>query len=134
MEKLLLQQRIQSNLQEKRVERVRRTQQRQEQLEDALREVTAAKLRALETIEEELEKCRVRLDQAGNLSQDLVEAHRQELRDALDTLHDRKRRIREKSARTYQRALRILRGNPSVQTKDFSEALSSIKRLEKDPK
>ena len=134
VEKLLLQQRIQTNLQEKRVERVRRTQQRQAQLEDALREVTTAKLHALETIEEELEKCRARLDQATDLGQELVETHRQELRDALDTLHDRQHRIREKSARTYQRALRILRGNPSVRTKDFSEALSAIKRLDKDPK
>ena len=42
---------------------------------------------------------------------------------------DRQAIIRSRTAGTYRRSLRILRGNPSANTREFGEALEALREL-----
>lgn len=130
VEKLLLQNRVQEELQGLRDARTQRSQKRQARWEDALRRRTAAKLEALETIAGALETCRNHLDNLPDLAEAALAERRADLDEAICRLRRRESVIRSREPRSYRRSLRILRGNPSAAAKEFGEALESLRRLD----
>jgi len=119
VEALLLHSRIQAELQEQRQARAERKLRRQERWENTIQRRAAAKLESLSNIAETLESCRAKLPE------DLHD----ELDEALDLIRRRKDAIRARTARTYQRSLRILRANPSAVAREFQEAMESLRGL-----
>lgn len=129
VEKLLLQSRVQEELQELREARTRRAQKKQARWEEALRRRTAAKLDALETIADALCTCRDHLDGLPDLTEAALEERRAELEEAIGRIRRREAVLRAREPRHYRRSLRILRGNPSAIAKEFGEALESLREL-----
>lgn len=129
VEKLLLQNRLEAEREQRRNVRAQRAQERREALEASLRRRTTAKLEALRNLEEVLENCRAHLEEAKDLTQETLEKRRGELTEALDWIHSREESVRSRTARTYQRALRILQANPSAKARDFGEALETLRKL-----
>lgn len=111
-------------------ERLSRSRKWKEQLEENLRRRTSAKLQALRTISDTLERTLDHLEESADLTGDTLAQRRAELTGLLEHLHDREASIRTRTAQTYRRALRILRANPSAKAKkDFSEAMESLRKL-----
>lgn len=129
VEKLLLQNRIEAELQEQWEARAERKLRRQEALEESLRRRTGAKLEALRTIADALETCRDHLEEIPELTGEALEARRADLTEAIEKVRDRQAAIRARTARTYQRSLRILRANPSAIAEEFEEAMDALRKL-----
>ena len=130
LDKRLLQIRVEAELEEQRQAREERRDRRQERLEDSLRRRTEIKLDILDTISDALETCRNHLSDIPDLTEDALEARRVELNEIIEKVRDRKSSIRARTARTYQRSLRILRANPSAKArKELSEALETLRKL-----
>ena len=116
LEKRLLQSRVESELEER--------------LEDSLRRRTEVKLDILNTISDALETCRDHLSDIPDLTADALAERRADLNEAIEKVRDRKAAIRARTARTYQRSLRILRANPSAKARqELSEALDALRKL-----
>lgn len=129
LEKRLLQLRVEAELEEHREARAVRRERRQTRVEAALRRRTAVKLDILHAISQALEEGRDKLEEAA-LSPEALAQHRAELTEALERTHTREQLIRARSAKTYRRSLRILRGNPTAIAKEFSEALDALRKLD----
>jgi hypothetical protein len=130
VEKLVLQTRLESELQEQRDARTERKQRRQEVLEENLRRRTAAKLEVLHTISDALETCRDHLADVPDLTGEALEDRRAEISELIKKVHVREYAIRARSAKTYRRSLRILQANPTaVARKELREALETLRSL-----
>ena len=129
VEKLLLQDRIEAELQERREARAERKVRRQEVVEESLRRRTKAKLEALRTIAGALETCRDHLSDIPDLTGEMLEERRADLTEAIERVRDREAAIRARTARTYQKSLRILRANPSAIAREFGEAMDTLRKL-----
>ena len=130
LEKRLLQSRVETGLEEQRQAREERREQRQERLEDSLRRRAEVKLDILDTISDALETCRDHLADIPDLTADALAERRADLTEAIEKVREREAAIRVRTARTYQRSLRILRANPSAKArKELSEALEALRKL-----
>jgi uncharacterized membrane protein len=130
VEKLVLQLRLESELQEQREARIERKQRRQEVLETNLRRRTNAKLEVLHTISNTLETCRDHLADEPDLTGAALDDRRTEINELIEKVQNRERVIRARSAKTYQRSLRILRANPTaVARKELREAMEALRSL-----
>ena len=130
LEKRLMQARFETELEEQRQARKERKERRQERLEHSLQHRTEIKLDILNTISDALESCRDRLADIPDLTEDVLAERRADLNEAIERVRDRKAAIRARTARTYRRSLRILRGNPSAKARqELSEALESLRKL-----
>ena len=130
LEKRLLQSRMEAELEEQRQAREERRDRRQERLEDSLRRRTEVKLDILDAISDALESCRDHLADIPDLTADALAERRADLTEAIEKVRDRKAVIRARTARTYQRSLRILRANPSAKARqELSEALDALRKL-----
>lgn len=129
VEKLLLQDRIEAELQEQREARAERKLRRQELLEESIRRRANAKLEALHTIADALETCREHLADIPDLTGEALEERRAELTETIEKVRERQAVIRARTSKTYQRSLRILRGNPSAIAKEFEEAMDALRNL-----
>ena len=130
LEKRLLQSRMEAELEEQRQAREERRDRRQERLEDSLRRRTEVKLDILDTISDALESCRDHLADIPDLTADALAERRADLTEAIEKVRDRKAAIRARTARTYQRSLRILRANPSAKARqELGEALDALRKL-----
>ena len=130
LEKRLMQARFETELEEQRQAREERKERRQERLECSLQHRTEIKLDILNTISDALESCRDRLADIPDLTEDVLAERRADLNEAIERVRDRKAAIRARTARTYRRSLRILRGNPSAKARqELSEALESLRKL-----
>ena len=130
LEKRLLQSRMEAELEEQRQAREERRDRRQERLEDSLRRRTEVKLDILDTISDALESCRDHLADIPDLTADALAERRADLTEAIEKVRDRKAAIRARTARTYQRSLRILRANPSAKARqELSAALDALRKL-----
>lgn len=129
VEKLLLQSRVQEELQELREARALRTQRRQERWEESVRRRTDAKLEALGTIADALETCRNHLDSMPGLTGEALEERRADLAEAIARLQQREAVIRSREPGSYRRSLRILRGNPSACAREFGEVMETLREL-----
>ena len=130
LEKRLLQSRVEAELDEHRQAREERRENRQERLEDSLRRRTEVKLDILDTISDALETCRDHLVDIPDLTADALAERRADLNEAIEKVRDRKSAIRARTARTYQRSLRILRANPTAKARqELNEALESLRKL-----
>ena len=130
LEKRLMQARFETELEEQRQAREERKERRQERLERSLQHRTEIKLDILNTISDALESCRDRLADIPDLTEDVLAERRADLNEAIERVRDRKAAIRARTARTYRRSLRILRGNPSAKARqELSEALESLRKL-----
>ncbi len=130
LEKLLLRQRIEEEVQEKRQAKQDRKLRRREQVETALRRRTNAKLEALRVIAEALETCRNHVEDLPNLTKEAAEARRADLSDALERVREREAVLRARSSGAYHRSLRILRNHPTATAKGHGEALQALRNLE----
>ena len=124
-----LQTHIEAELQERREARDARKLRWQAQLEDSLRHRTARKLDALSAIGETLEACRDHLSEIPGLTAEVLEERRRDLNEALERVRAREFSIRQRTAKTYQKALRILWRNPSALARECSEAMDSLRKL-----
>ncbi len=129
VEALLLRRRVESELEERREARALRSAMRQEVLEENFRRRTSVKLEILDTVADALETCREHLDSMPDLTGEALEARREDLAEAVQRVRDRQAIIRSRTAGTYRRSLRILRGNPSANTREFGEALEALREL-----
>lgn len=129
VEKLLLQSRVQEELQELRQARSQRAERRRAAWEEALHRRVNAKLEALDAIAGALETCRAHLDSLPGLSEEDLAERRADLEEAISRLRRREAAIRARTPRTYRRSLRILRGNPTAIARDFGEALEALRDL-----
>ena len=130
LEKRLLQSRVETGLEEQRQAREERREQRQERLEDSLRRRAEVKLDILGTISDALLTCRDHLADIPDLTEAALEERRADLDEAIEKVREREAAIRVRTARTYQRSLRILRANPSAKArKELSEALEALRKL-----
>ena len=130
LEKRLLQSRVEAELEEQRQAREERREQRQERLEDSLRRRAEIKLDILDTISDALETCRDHLSDIPDMTADALAERRADLNETIEKIRDRKAAIRARTARTYQRSLRILRANPTAKARqELSEALESLRKL-----
>ena len=130
LEKRLLQSRVEAELAEQRQTREERKGRRQERLEDSLRRRAAVKLDILDTISDALETCRDHLTDIPDLTADALAERRADLNEAIEKVRDRKASIRARTARAYQRSLRVLRANPTAKARhDLNEALESLRKL-----
>lgn len=111
MEKLLLQEHLQAELQEHREERAERKLRRRERVEEALRRRTGARLQALSAIAEALE----------NTGEE----------ELLERIRERKAALRARRSQLYHRSLRILRAHPSAAARELQEALEALRGLDK---
>ena len=130
VEKLLLQKRIEEELEEHRQARQDRKLRRREVAEAALRRRTAAKLEALRNIAQVLEDARDNLEDAMDSSEGLAAGTRQELEEAIARLHRWESAIQSRGTRVYHRSLRILRANPSARVRaELGEVLETLRKL-----
>ena len=130
VEKLLLQKRIEEELEEHRQARQDRKLRRREVAEAALRRRTAAKLEALRNIAQVLEDARDHLEDAMDSSEGLAAGIRQELEEAIARLHRWESAIQSRGTRVYHRSLRILRANPSARVREeLGEVLETLRKL-----
>lgn len=126
VERILLKEYVEAERLKHKKARMQRRRWREQCLEEALQASTAAKLKALENITAAMESKRELLENSGEL---LLEK-RAEIDEALDKLRERKKMITNRTAKTFKRSLRILRGNPSAKTKQYAEALESLRGLD----
>ncbi len=74
--------------------------------------------------------CRDHLADIPDLTEAALEERRADLDEAIEKVREREAAIRVRTARTYQRSLRILRANPSAKArKELSEALEALRKL-----
>jgi vacuolar-type H+-ATPase subunit I/STV1 len=130
VEKLVLQFRMESGLQEQREARAQQKQRRKEVLEANLRRRINAKLEVLHTISDALETCREHLADVPDLTGKSLEDRRAEIGELIEKVQNRERVIRARSAKTYQRSLRILQANPTARArKELREAMETLRSL-----
>ena len=137
VDKLLLQKRIEEELEEQRKARQDRKLHRREVADNALRRRTAAKLEALQNIAEvledardHLEDARDHLEDARDQSKELSAQTRAELDEAIARLHRWESSIQARGTRVYHRSLRILRANPSARVRaELAEVLETLRKL-----
>ena len=130
LEKRLLQSRVETGLEEQRQAREERREQRQERREASLRRRAEVNLDILGTISDALSTCRDHLADIPDLTEAALEERRADLDEAIEKVREREAAIRVRTARTYQRSLRILRANPSAKArKELSEALEALRKL-----
>ena len=100
------------------------------ELEDSLRRRAEIKLDILDTISDALETCRDHLSDIPDMTADALAERRADLNEAIEKVRDRQAAIRARTARPYQRSLRILRANPTAKARQaLSEALESLRKL-----
>ena len=124
VERILLQDRLRTERQERLENKAERKLHREERLADALRTLSEAKLSALENVASAMESCRDRLECGEAFAQ-----KRAEFDDAVKKLRERQAVIKARTAKTYRQSLRILRGNPSAMAKEYAEAMENLRRL-----
>lgn len=129
LEKRLLQSRLEDGLEEHREARAARSQRRLARVEAVLRRRAAVKLDILRTISEALEFGLESL-RSAELPPETLAERQAELTEALEKARAWEHQIRARTARTYQRSLRILRGNPTAIAKEFGEALDTLRKLD----
>lgn len=129
VEKQVWQLRLEEGVDQLRDAQTARKQRRQELLESALRRRTNAKLEVLHTISEALEVCREHLADIPDLTAEALDERSQDLTEAIQRVREREASVRARTAKTYQRSLRILQGNPSAMAKEFQEAMETLRKL-----
>ncbi|MEA4942483.1 MAG: hypothetical protein VB094_08105 [Oscillibacter sp.] len=125
VERILLQDRLRAERQKRIENKAERTLRREERLAEALRTLSEAKLSALENVVSATEACRDRLEGSG----EAFAQKRAELDEAVEKLRERQTVVRARTAKTYRRSLRILRGNPTAMAKQYADAMESLRRL-----
>ncbi|BAK97257.1 hypothetical protein OBV_00590 [Oscillibacter valericigenes Sjm18-20] len=125
VERILLQDRLKAERQKRIENKAERKLQREERLTEALCTLSEAKLSALENVASAMETCRGRLEESG----EAFAEKRAELDEAVKKLRERQAVIRARTAKTYRRSLRILRGNPSAIAKQYADAMENLRRL-----
>lgn len=129
---MLLKERVEAERQAEEDARTARRQRRREIEELRLRHSQQARLDILDAISEALDRARDRLEDAADLTEERLAQYRSELSEAMERVRERRGAIRARTAGTYRRSLRLLRGNPSAIAKEFGEALESLRSLDKD--
>ena len=129
-EAVLLHDRLEAKVLQHREARVERMLKRQERVEAALHRRAAFRLDLLSTIAEALEECRSTLAENTSFTEKELTEKQADIARALDEIHTRKARIQLQTTRTYQRALRILRANPTAIARDFQEAFQALRELD----
>jgi Spy/CpxP family protein refolding chaperone len=77
-----------------------------------------------------LETCRDHLEDVPDLSGEALEDRRAEISELIEKVQNRERAIRTRSAKTYQRSLRILWANPTaVAGQELREAMEALRSL-----
>ena len=129
VEKLVWQLRLEEGADQLRDAQAARKQRRLEALEDSLHRRTNAKLEVLHTISDALETCRDHLAEIPDMTAEMLEERRADLNEAIEKVREREAAVRARSAKTYQKSLRILQGNPSAMAKGFEEAMDALRKL-----
>jgi len=129
VEKILLTDRFEAERARRGEEHALRVLKREEQLEEAFSRRTAAKLEALRNVTNALLAYGERLEETKELTGKALEERKDEIAAALEKLRTQEARVRSRSVRSYSRALRILRGNPSATAKKYAEALENLRKI-----
>lgn len=130
VEKLELENRIESELAEQRQAHRARKLRRREAAQERIHRRTEAKLQALANIAEVLETARKNLESAGE-SDAARDTRRAELDESISRLHRWEASSRSRGEKVYRRSLRILEGNPTAKARQErgGEMLEALRRL-----
>jgi uncharacterized membrane protein len=129
IEKILLSNRMEAERARRSERQALRSLKRQELLEENLSRRIEAKLTALHSIAETLTAYGERLDATKELTGKALAERKAELSEALDRLRTQENHILSRSAKSYSRALRILRGNPSATAAKYAEAMENLRKV-----
>ena len=130
MEKLLLQNRIESELAEQREAHQARKLRRREAAQERIRRRAEAKLQALANIAQTLEMARNNLESVADAADASLESRRAELDECIARLRRWEGSIRSRSENVYRRSLRILENNPTARARqERGEVLETLRRL-----
>ena len=128
VEKLLLQNRIESELAEQREAHQARKLRRREAAQERIHRRTEAKLQALANIAQTLEMARGNLESAG--ASDDLDSRRSELDECITRLRRWEGAIRSRGENVYRRSLRILENNPTARARpERGEVLETLRHL-----
>lgn len=130
VDRILLTDRIEIGWTERNEAHTRRLLKREEALEESLRRRIAAKVQAVHNLSDSLEAYRGRLEEAKELTGQVLSDRRAEITEGLERLRTHERRILSRAPKTYAHSLRILRGNPTAKTGRYPEALEALRKLE----
>ena len=119
--------RLEEKLQEHREERAVEKAIRRTQLQENLERRRSWKLRMVQTLTETLEEYRQELE--SELSGTALEEKRTEIAELLERLEHQRQRIHTTSDKSFARANRILRANPSAMSHRFAEGMEELRRL-----
>ena len=70
------------------------------------------------------------LEELPDMTAERLAERREDLNDAIEKVRERKHAVREHTARTYHRSLRILRAHPSAIARGFEEAMDALRKLD----
>ncbi len=128
VERILLQDKLEAQRTQRNQARAQRRLRREEALEESLRVISSAKLRATKNIVSALEEYRGKL--GDTLPIEALAERRAEIQAGLEQMRDREAAIRTRTARTYRKSMRILRGNPTASAREYEEAMESLRELD----
>lgn len=130
VEKLLLQNRIESELAEQREAHRARKLRRREAAQERIRRRAEAKLQALANIAQTLEMARNNLENVADAADASLESRRADLDECIARLRRWEGSIRSRSENVYRRSLRILENNPTARARqERGEVLEALRRL-----
>ena len=130
VEKLLLQNRIESELAEQREAHQARKLRRREAAQERIRRRAKRQLQALANIAQTLEMARNNLESVADAADASLESRRAELDECIARLRRWEGSIRSRSENVYRRSLRILENNPTARARqERGEVLETLRRL-----
>lgn len=129
VDKILLADRLEARKAQLASANAERKIRRQELMAENLRFRTTAKLKALKNVSEALQSYGDRLEETKELTAQQIAERKAELAEALERLKGEEAHIRARSEKSYARALRILRGNPTASAKKYAEAMENLRKV-----
>ena len=126
LDKLLLEIRLEEDLNTLHEARIQRKMKRKERLEKIFQKRVSVKLHMLDEILDVLEE---HMDDVSNGSTDS-----KDIREIIEKVHEYKHRIKERKIKRYRKFMRILHANPSAKAKGFEDVMEDLRDIDQDHK
>ena len=128
LDKLMLQLRVEEGLEAGHQMHKAVKMKRKERLEYMLNKRMEVRLGVLDEISKAIEHGIMSYSELNNITDEKKE----DLRDLISKIRDRKQEIGEHTNKKYRRALRMIHANPSAKAKDFQDIMESLRKIDKD--
>ena len=128
LDKLLVQTYIEESIEEKQEELKAHKERSKARLEKAVYKGIDMKMGILNEISDAVEKS---LQYYAEF-QELTDEKKKELNEVLEKVWEFKHKIHDRRMQKYKNALRILRANPSANTKEYDEVMKILRKIDKE--